>query len=162
MGNESFEELAAVLDYPMFVITAQAEDKLAGCLVGFTSQVSINPSRFLVGLSKRNHTFRIAEDATHLGVHLLGREQLDLARMFGSQTGDTFDKFAHCAWRHGPEQVPILNDADAWFVGRVLDRVPLGDHVGHLLEPVAGDGPQKRRQWVSFSDVRDLEPGNEA
>ena len=162
MGTQSFEELAAVLDYPMFIITARAGDDLAGCLVGFTSQVSINPSRFLVGLSKRNHTFRIAKDATHLGVHLLGREHLDVARMFGGQTGDTFDKFAHCSWRLGPEQVPILDDADAWFVGKVLHRVELGDHVGHLLEPVAGEGPQKRRPWVSFSDVRDLEPGNEA
>lgn len=152
----------ATLNYPMFVVTAQATGSPAGCLVGFASQVSINPSRFLVGLSKRNHTFRVAQNATHLGVHLIDRQHVDLARMFGSRTGDSFDKFAHCAWHPSPERVPILDGADTWFVGKVLDRVPLGDHVGHLLEPIAGEKPSHDRPWVSFADVRDLEPGNEA
>jgi len=59
--TEAFEKLVSLLDYPMFVVTTRVDDEWAGCLVGFTSQVSIRPPRFLVGLSKRNHTFRVAE-----------------------------------------------------------------------------------------------------
>jgi hypothetical protein len=35
-------------------------------------------------------------------------------------------------------------------------------HIGHLLESVAGDAPEKFEQPVTFADVRDLEPGHEA
>ena len=160
--TEAFEDLVAELDYPMFVVTVCAQDTRSGCLVGFASQTSIDPPRFLVGLSKRNRTFRVAADATHLAVHVFDREHLDVPKLFGGRTGDSYDKFAHCAWRSGPEQVPILEDAAAWFVGRILERHLLGDHVGYLLEPVAGASPQGHPRLVSFADVRDLPPGKPA
>lgn len=146
----------------MFVVTTRAGDQRAGCLVGFTSQVSIHPSRFLVGLSKRNHTYRTAQSADHLAVHLLARRHRDLARLFGSETGDRVDKFTRCSWQDGPEGLPILSDAAAWFTGRVLRRFDLGDHVGHLLEPMAGAAPDALDHLVTFADVKDLEPGHEA
>ena len=63
--TDAFEKLVDLLDYPMFVVTAHADGVEAGCLVGFASQTSIHPPRFLVGLSTKNQTFRVAADATH-------------------------------------------------------------------------------------------------
>jgi flavin reductase (DIM6/NTAB) family NADH-FMN oxidoreductase RutF len=160
--TEAFEKLVTLLDYPMFIVTTRAGDEQAGCLVGFTSQVSIDPPRFLTGLSKRNHTYRIAEDACHLAVHLVERRHCELARLFGGETGDRIDKFARCAWHPGPHGLPILDDAAGWFAGAVRGRYDLGDHVGILLDPVAGSAPDQFGQLVTFSDVRDLEPGHEA
>lgn len=160
--HSAFDDLVGLLDYPMFVVTTRADDELAGCLVGFSSQVSIQPSRFLAGLSKNNHTFRIAERATHLAVHLLPRERRDLARLFGGETGDRVNKFDRCAWHPGPAELPILADAVGWFAGRVLNRFDVGDHVGFLLEPVAGHAPARFDELVTFSDVRDLDPGHQA
>ena len=37
----------------LYLVTTRAGDDKAGCLIGFASQVSIQPSRFLAGLSKR-------------------------------------------------------------------------------------------------------------
>jgi flavin reductase (DIM6/NTAB) family NADH-FMN oxidoreductase RutF len=159
---EAFEKLVSMLDYPMFVVTTRADDQMAGCLVGFASQVSIGPPRFLVGLSERNHTYRVAQQASHLAVHLVPRRHRELARVFGSETGDRVDKFARCAWRAGPHGLPILEDATGWFVGEVLNRYDLGDHIGFLLNPVEGSAPDKFDQLVTFADVRDLEPGHEA
>jgi flavin reductase (DIM6/NTAB) family NADH-FMN oxidoreductase RutF len=161
-GSDAFERLVSLLDYPMFVVTARDGDERAGCLVGFASQVSIYPQRFLVGLSKRNHTFRVAQGSGHLAVHILERTHRELARLFGGETGDHVDKFARCAWHPGPHDLPVLDDAGGWFVGEVLSRFDLGDHVGHLLEPVAGDVPEQFEQLVTFADVRDLEPGHQA
>jgi hypothetical protein len=48
----------SLLDHPMVVVTTRAGNERAGCLVGFATQVSIGPPRFLVGLSKRNRTYR--------------------------------------------------------------------------------------------------------
>ncbi|PRC50445.1 oxidoreductase, partial [Mycobacterium sp. ITM-2017-0098] len=78
-GAASFNNLVALLDYPMFVVTTVADGHPSGCLVGFTSQTSINPPRFLVGLSRKNHTFTVAQEAEHLAVHLLPRDQLSVA-----------------------------------------------------------------------------------
>ncbi|KWX21636.1 hypothetical protein AFM11_24235 [Mycolicibacterium wolinskyi] len=158
----AFEDLVGLLDYPMFVVTARAGDRLGGCLVGFATQSSINPPMFLVGLSRKNHTFSIAQDATHLGVHLVSRNEIDLARWFGTQTGDTVDKFERCRWHEGPAGTPILDAAGAWFVGAITERFDLGDHVGHLLKPVAAHATGRPHTWVSFTDVKDLEPGHEA
>jgi flavin reductase (DIM6/NTAB) family NADH-FMN oxidoreductase RutF len=160
--TEPFEKLVSLLDYPMYVVTSRIDDERAGCLVGFTSQVSIGPPRFLVGLSKRNHTYRVAQRASHLAVHLMPRRHCELARLFGSETGDRTDKFARCSWHSGPHGLPILDDAAGWFAGEVLSRYDLGDHVGFLLQPVAGSAPDTFEQLVTFSDVRDLEPGHEA
>lgn len=160
--TEAFEKLVSLLDYPMFVVTTGVGDESAGCLVGFTSQVSIGPPRFLVGLSKRNHTYRVAQRADHLAVHLVPRQHCELARLFGSETGNRTDKFARCAWHRGPGGMPILDDAAGWFVGEVVSYYDVGDHEGFLLAPVAGSAPDKFEQLVTFSDVRDLDPGHDA
>jgi flavin reductase (DIM6/NTAB) family NADH-FMN oxidoreductase RutF len=160
--TKAFETLVSLLDYPMFVVTTRAGDRSAGCLVGFASQVSIRPQRFLVGLSKRNYTYRVAEGASHLAVHLIERRHCELARLFGGETGDETDKFGRCGWHSGPHGLPILDDAAGWFAGAVLSRYDVGDHVGFLLEAVEGSAPDKLGQLVTFSDVRDLEPGHDA
>ncbi len=161
-GVSAFEKLVALLNYPMFVVTTQANGSTAGCLVGFACQASIRPPRFLVGLSAQNHTFRVAANATHLAVHVFDIEHIDIVELFGSQTGDETNKFDRCRWHRGPARLPILDDAAAWFVGKILDRFSLGDHVGHLLEPLDGDPPAEEEQLVSFDDVRSLDPGHEA
>jgi len=43
-----------------------------------------------------------------------------------------------------------------------LERLELGDHVAFLLAPETGSAPDDLGQLVTFSDVRDLEPGHEA
>lgn len=162
LRTDAFEKLVALLNYPMYVVTTHSGGISGGCLVGFASQGSINPPRFLVGLSKRNHTYRVALDATYLAVHVFDHEHLDIVELFGGQTGDIINKFDRCSWHPGPAQMPILDDAAAWFVGKILDRFSLGDHVGHLLDPVDGSAPQELETWVSFGDVRQLQPGHEA
>jgi len=136
---DPFTELMAALDYPMLVVTARNDEEADGCLVGFACQASIHPPHFLVGLSVRNRTFRIARSATHLGVHVLAEDDRPLAALFGGETGDEVAKLERVAWHEGPAGVVLLDDLPNRFVGRVLERIALGDHVGHLLEPVAAE-----------------------
>ena len=157
----AFEDLAARLDYPMYVVTAYDGATRAGCLVGFTTQCSIDPARFLVCVSDKNHTHSVTMRASTVAVHLLRSSQRDVAALFGGETGDEVDKFARCAWTDGPDGVPVLDGCAAWFAGRVLDRLVLGDHTGLLLEPYDGSAGEGEA-YVSFADVRDLTPGHEA
>ncbi len=156
-----FNDVAADTDYAMYVVTAAAGDQRAGCLVGFTTQCSIRPPRFLVCLSKANRTYRVGRAGAVLGVHLLGRDQHEMARLFGEATGDEVDKFERCRWRPGPEGVPILLDCGSWFVGTVLDRFDLGDHEGFHLAPVEAHKADTVVP-LTFQAVQDLVPGHRA
>jgi flavin reductase (DIM6/NTAB) family NADH-FMN oxidoreductase RutF len=69
--NTTFEQLVAQLNYQMFIVTTAAGDETAGCLIGFATQTSIHPPRFLVGLSRRNRTFRVACEAETIVVHFV-------------------------------------------------------------------------------------------
>lgn len=164
-GNDGFDRMVGGVDYPMYVVTAAAGDERAGCLVGFTTQCSIDPPRFLACLSKANHTYRVGQRASVLAVHLLAADDSATAELFGSETGDEIDKFARCAWSAGVDGVPVLDGALAWFAGRVVDRVDLGDHVGHVLEPLPGAGAVRAdadAAWYSFRQGRRMEPGHPA
>ncbi|MFG3296661.1 flavin reductase family protein [Streptomyces sp. NPDC048179] len=152
-----------LLDYPMYVVTAQADTERAGCLVGFASQCSIQPARFMVWLSKANRTCRVAERADRLAVHLLRRDQGRLARLFGAETGDRTDKFTDAPWHPGPGGSPILDEVPAWFVGRVEKRIDGGDHVGFLLAPeTARNLTGSRTPLLTLHDTHDITPGHPA
>lgn len=161
MDRAEFDRFVEGLASPMQVVTAAAGADRAGCLVGFASEVSMEPPLFLVCLSDKNRTHRVALDSDLLAVHLLGAGQLELAELFGGETGDDVDKFARFPWHEGPGGVPVLEGCPRVLVGRVLQRHPWGDHTAHLLEPVSveihGGAP-----GLALTDVEDLEPGHEA
>jgi len=91
-------------------------------------------------------------------VHLVAAEQHRLAEVFGGETADEVDKLAQWPWREGPEGVPILEGVRNVFVGRVLARFELGDHVGHLLEPMAARH-EGDVESLGFQEARDIEAG---
>lgn len=55
-STSTFDTLIGSLDYPMFIVTTAAGDDVAGCLVGFATQTSIDPPLVLVCLSRANRT----------------------------------------------------------------------------------------------------------
>lgn len=158
-----FSALLGSLDMPMFVVTVVADDgERSGCLIGFGTQCSIRPPRFLACISDKNHTAGVIARATHAAVHVVGADQGDLAELFGGATGDEIDKFELCSWRDGPGGVPILDGVDGWFVGRIVASfVELGDHTGYLLEPV-DVAIEDDVDELGFQQARSIDPGHEA
>jgi flavin reductase (DIM6/NTAB) family NADH-FMN oxidoreductase RutF len=161
VGTEAFESIVGRLEYPMFVVTTATATDRAGCLVGFAAQCSIDPPRFLACISDKNRTYRVLQQAEAMAVHLVPEHADHIAELFGGETGDDTDKFARCEWRPGPEGLPLLADCPSWFAGRILERHRLGDHVGHVLEPFAGEDPGGGG-WFSFSRAKHIAPGHEA
>ena len=158
--EKRFQRVVGRLDYPLFVVTAAAGEERDGCLVGFTSQCSIHPPRFLVCLSNKNRTYRIAERAGHLAVHVVPQERRVLAELFGGETADEADKLGQVDWRPGPGGAPIVAGLDDWFAGRIAERIDWsGDHVGFVLEPVAAEAGDDGHE-LSFQEAKDIEPGH--
>jgi flavin reductase (DIM6/NTAB) family NADH-FMN oxidoreductase RutF len=162
MGMPDMSAFTDRLDPDMCVVTARAGGERAGCLVGFASQCSMQPVRFVVWLSKANRTYQVACAAGFLAVHLLTPDRYELAALFGGETGDRVDKFAHTQWteRHGG--AAVLRDACAWFVGRIEQRIDGGDHVGFVLDPVQAGGQDQNdgEPLLRLSDALTIEPGH--
>jgi flavin reductase (DIM6/NTAB) family NADH-FMN oxidoreductase RutF len=158
--SDPFQKLVAQLEYSLFIVTAASAETRAGCLVGFASQVSIHPPRFLVGISVKNRTFRVARDAEILVVHFVPEDADELALLFGGETGDEIDKFARVEWREGPGGAPVIKQLENWFAGRVLEEFDLGDHHGFLLEPIEAQ-KQSSAMPLTFRRAKWIEPGHE-
>ena len=159
--QETFQHLVAQLDYPMFIATVAADGELAGCLIGFATQSSIHPPRFLAGISDKNRTHRVATAATTMAIHLVPEDASELAELFGGETGDEVDKFERCSWKPCPDGVPLLDGCPNRFVGRIVERVDFGDHTGMVLEPFFAEVEEHEGQ-LKFHRAKRIEPGHEA
>ena len=155
-------ELAANLDPPMAVVTTALRGERAGCLIGFHAQCSIDPPRYVIWLSRANHTYRVGLLAPRFALHFLSQGEHDLAELFGGASGDHVDKFSRCDWRAGPDDVPLLNRVPNRVVGRrgaVLDEG--SDHVCIVLEVDHVDYAAPF-QPLRLSMVNDITPGHGA
>ena len=124
-------------DYPLTVVTTIGpEGELSGCLAGFTTQCSIDPVRYLVCISRTNHTFDVISRATVLGLHLLGADQAGTASLFGERSGDSVDKFDGLRWHAGPTGVPVLDECAAWMAAGIIGRFDVGDHEAQFVYPI--------------------------
>jgi flavin reductase (DIM6/NTAB) family NADH-FMN oxidoreductase RutF len=160
--SDAFAAIAGELDYPMYIVTAAGGGERDGCLVGFATQCSIDPSRFVACLSDKNRTYRIAEQSDTLVVHVVPEDADHLVELFGGETADDVDKLARVEWREGPDGAPVITGCPNWFAGSVLQRVRLGDHVGFVLEPIDGEHGAPGQRAFPFARAKRIEPGHEA
>ncbi len=158
--DKIFGRLVCSLNYPLFIVTAAAGERREGCVIGFATQTSVTPGRFLACVSRENRTYRLAQEVDALAVHLVPRDGHAFVELFGGETGDEIDKFSRCDWSPGPRGLPILAGCSSWFAGAILSRHDLGDHEGYLLEAI--DARHEPGELLYFQDVKDLEPGHPA
>jgi flavin reductase (DIM6/NTAB) family NADH-FMN oxidoreductase RutF len=160
MMNKSFGTLMSSLDPPLLVVTTAEAGEPAGCLVGFHSQSSIGPRRYCVWLSKANHTYRVALRSSYLAIHFLTADDLLLAELFGTRSGDTVDKFAGLPSEPGPDGVPVLRQCPNRLITRRLTLLDEGgDHVSVVTEPMTA-GSSGRFSPLRLSQVGHLTPGH--
>ncbi|MEU5659255.1 flavin reductase family protein [Streptomyces sp. NPDC047737] len=129
--------------------------------VGFTAtslnSVAAEPPLISFGVGTSSSSWPVIAEAEHVGVHILGEHQQELAATFARSGADRFGPSTD--WRSGPEGVPLLAGVVAWLVCRVVARVPAGDHRIVIAEVVAGDPAQEGRPLVyhqgRFTALRD-------
>jgi flavin reductase (DIM6/NTAB) family NADH-FMN oxidoreductase RutF len=118
------------------VVTAPGTPPAGFTATSFTS-VSLQPPLVSFCLDRTASSWPTVAVADHVAVHLLSHRQQDLARTFATSG---IDRFAPpTAWRPGPHGVPLLDGTLAWLVCRVVDRVPAGDHVVVLAQPLLAE-----------------------
>jgi flavin reductase (DIM6/NTAB) family NADH-FMN oxidoreductase RutF len=159
-ANDGLAPFFDLVDYPYFVVTVRSpEADMSGCLAGFVTQCSIDPPNFLVCISKVNHTLGVAALAQGMGLHLLGRQQVELARLFGEETGDLVDKFASVDWRLGSTGAPLLVDAAVSMEGQILGHFSVGDHEAFLMRAIRAQAGG-HSGLLTFRNAPAIHPGH--
>ncbi|MEV5242455.1 flavin reductase family protein [Streptomyces cinnamoneus] len=118
------------------VITAQGA-RPAGFTATSLTSVAAEPPLVSFGVGTGSSSWPVLAGAEHVGVHILGEHQQELAATFARSGADRFAPPTR--WSTGPHGVPVLDGVLAWMVCRVVARVPAGDHRLVLAEAVAGD-----------------------
>ena len=95
-GTALAGDVHSLADPPIVIVTTCAGEQRSGCVVGFSTQCSIKPPRWLVCISEKNATFDVVNRADVVAVHVLAQENRDLAELFGGETDDEVDKFTRC------------------------------------------------------------------
>ncbi|EYT78830.1 flavin reductase [Streptomyces sp. Tu 6176] len=119
------------------VITARGDHGPVGFTATSLTSVSAEPPLLSFGIGTGASSWPALSRTGHLGVHLLGEHQEELAATFARSGADRFA--APTSWHDGPEGVPLLDGVLARLVCRVVARVPAGDHRIVVAELVLGD-----------------------
>ncbi|MDF6040778.1 flavin reductase family protein [Streptomyces sp. JH14] len=118
------------------VITA-AGDRPVGFTATSLNSVAAEPPLISFGVGTSSSSWPVVAEAEHIGVHILGEHQQEVAATFARSGADRFGPSTD--WRNGPEGVPLLDGVLAWLVCRVVARIPAGDHRIVIAQAVVGD-----------------------
>ncbi|HJT36421.1 MAG TPA: flavin reductase family protein, partial [Pirellulales bacterium] len=131
-------EFLSRIDRELWLVTAADGERRGGLIATFVCHASLVETlpRMLVALAKHHHTWQLVEASGAFGLHLLGREQLELVWRFGLQSGRDIDKFAGLATETSKTGAPLLTDALGWLDCRVEARFDMGDRTIYVAEVV--------------------------
>ncbi|MEG0822782.1 MAG: flavin reductase family protein [Burkholderiaceae bacterium] len=116
------------------VTTTGATGEAVGLTVNSFNSVSLAPPLVLWSLGHGSASSTAFEAAAGFVVHVLGVDQLELARRFSTRG---VDKFGATAWAPSAKGLPLIEGCVASFECHTVGRHRAGDHtifVGEVLE----------------------------
>lgn len=105
------------------VVTTVHEGEIHGMTASAFMSVSLNPPLVLVSVDRRAHLHGLLEIDSHYGVSILTQEQQGYSQHFAGYGAPEFEPAF--VWRG---EMPLIADALAHLVVRVVDAHPAGDH----------------------------------
>lgn len=106
-----------MLTHGVYVVCAQHEGRKGGLAVAWATQVA--KDRILICVGKQSATRELILASRAFGLSVLTKEQVHVARAFGTQSSRTVDKFEGIRYHTGATGSPLLEDCAATFDCRV-------------------------------------------
>ncbi|MBT2596891.1 flavin reductase family protein [Arthrobacter sp. ISL-72] len=118
---------AAFRNHPagVSIITAQGAGGPVGLTASSVISVSVNPPLLVFSLSAHSASAPAIRGAGTVVVHLLGADQIDLAKTFATGGIDRFEDTS--TWSRLVTGEPVLPRANAWLRGRIVNEMDAGD-----------------------------------
>jgi flavin reductase (DIM6/NTAB) family NADH-FMN oxidoreductase RutF len=163
MKNE-IAEICHRLSLGVYVIGVGDRHRHDAFTAASVMQASYEPLLLAVSINPEHAAYPMVRTARSFTVNVLRKDQLGLARHFGTQSGRDLDKLQAVSWQVGRTGAPILSDAMAWFDCELAAVMPAGDHQivlgrvidGELVESDAA--PMLYRDTGNMDGSRELYP----
>ena len=119
------------ITYGLYVVSAEADGEESGCIVNTLQQVTAEPVRLTVTVSKESFTCGLIQKAGHFSAAALDeRADLPYIGRFGFRSGREFEKFGGIPTARDEAGMPYPMDAVcARYSCRVTDTVDLETHL---------------------------------
>ena len=107
------------------VVTTKEGETPKGLAANSYCSVSLEPPLVLVCVQKTSSTYSALFSSSHLGINILGTEQLDTVKVFASKAPN---KFAELDWHEGPKGSPLLDGSAACLEAEIQERFQAKTH----------------------------------
>ncbi|MCS5480875.1 flavin reductase family protein [Corynebacterium sp. YIM 101645] len=116
------------------IVTADPGTGPVGLTATSVSSVSADPPTIALNLSALSRSADSIRAAEHVVVHLLGREQLDLAQLFATPGADRFGDTS--LWDRLPTGEPYLLNSRVWLRGKIVGSIDVNGSTLAAIELV--------------------------
>jgi flavin reductase (DIM6/NTAB) family NADH-FMN oxidoreductase RutF len=130
------------------VITVGADPPVGFCATSL-APVAFDPPTLSFAVSQRSKSWPAVEAADRVMVHLLADDQQDLAHRFGHPGAPRFGP--QTRWSRGAHDLPVLDDAMAWLLLKLVARVRLGANALVVGEVTAVRGAEGKAPLLHHS-----------
>ncbi|MBQ7793558.1 MAG: flavin reductase [Clostridia bacterium] len=133
------QDILTKITYGLYLITAD-EYKDNGCIANTVVQVSLNPLRVAVSLTKTNLTTDMIAHTGKFNISILAKTaDFKLFKRFGLQSGRNADKFDGVSFERSENGLAYITEHSIAYVScRVTDSIDLGSHTLFIAEPCEG------------------------
>ena len=107
------------------VVTTKEGETPKGLAANSYCSVSLEPPLVLVCVQKTSSTYSALFSSSHLGINILGTEQLDTVKVFASKAPN---KFTELDWHEGPKGSPLLDGSAACLEAEIQERFQAKTH----------------------------------
>ena len=137
MQNNSIDCAALLkLQYGVYIVTTKAGEKCNGQIATTVFQVTANPAKIAVCLSKNTYTHELMLQSKVVGVSILEQNtSLKFIGQFGFKCGRNCDKFSAVEHKIGALGCPlVITDSLVVIEGEVLQTLDIGTHTLFVAE----------------------------
>lgn len=119
------------MSYGLYVVSAEADGRKAGCVINTATQVTAEPPRLMVAVHKDNVTTDVISRAGAFTVTAIDMTaDMPFIGNFGFRTSANYDKFEKYGCETSAVGSPYLPEhACALFACRVVETVDVGTHL---------------------------------
>jgi len=141
--RDALQTLLFNVSYGLYIISSIKDEKLNGMVSNTFIQVTSTPLKASVCLGKGTLTAEYVRESGVFGVSILGKDNHDLIKHFGYQSGRDVDKFKTLSYITGKTGCPGLLETLCFVECEVEQTIDLGTHYMFIGKVVDGDGFSK-------------------
>ena len=129
------------MSYGLYVLTSNDESYLNGQIINSVIQITNDPVRLAVTISKKNLTHELISKSKVFAISVLGNSTpKSFFQLFGFMSGRNVEKLTHVRYKEGVTGCPvILENALSALEAVVFKEVDLGTHTLFIGNAVASE-----------------------